>query len=282
MESENENSQKLKDLVREKYSEIAEKSDRGDAPDCCGPAACCESTTGKQTVSGTCFDIMAESYEGLEGHLPDADLSLGCGLPVEFAGLKPGQSVLDLGSGAGNDIFIARSIVGDKGRLTGLDFSEAMTRKASANAEKMGYDNIYFITGDIEDMPLKTGGFDVVLSNCVLNLVPDKKSAFSEIFRVLKSGGLFSISDIVLEGSIPESIQEAAEAYVGCVSGAMQKEEYLEIVRAGGFPDVTIRKEREIVIPQEWFVQLLGEQQTTTLDTLSFRVLSITLNGKKP
>ena len=282
MESENENSQKLKDLVRKKYSEIAEKSDRGDVPDCCGPAGCCETATGNQTVSGTCFDIMAESYEGLAGHLPDADLSLGCGLPVDFADLKPGQSVLDLGSGAGNDIFIARSIVGDKGRLTGLDFSEAMTRKAGANAEKMGYDNIYFITGDIEDMPLETGGFDVVLSNCVLNLVPDKKSAFSEIFRVLKSGGLFSISDIVLEGSIPESIQEAAEAYVGCVSGAMQKEEYLEIVRAGGFPDVTIRKEREIVIPQEWFVQLLGEQQTTTLDTLSFRVLSITLNGKKP
>ena len=282
MESENKNSQKLKDLVREKYSEIAEKSDRGDVPDCCGPAGCCESTTGKQTVAGTYFDIMAESYEGLEGHLSDADLSLGCGLPVAFAGLKPSQSVLDLGSGAGNDIFIARSIVGDRGRLTGLDFSEAMTRKARANAEKMGYDNIYFITGDIEDMPLETGGFDVVLSNCVLNLVPDKKSAFSEIFRVLKSGGLFSISDIVLEGSIPESIQEAAEAYVGCVSGAMQKEEYLEIVRAGGFSDVTIRKEREIVIPQEWFVQLLGEQQATTLDSLSFRVLSITLNGKKP
>ncbi|TVQ72976.1 MAG: methyltransferase domain-containing protein [Balneolaceae bacterium] len=281
MQSENEESQKLKALVREKYSEIAVRSEKGEAAGCCGPAGCCEPATGEQAGDGISFDIMAESYEGLEGYQPDADLSLGCGIPIEFAGLKPGQHVLDLGSGAGNDIFVARSVVGETGRLTGLDFSEAMTRKARANAEKMGYGNVEFITGDIEEMPLESGRFDVVLSNCVLNLVPDKKTAFAGIFRVLKSGGHFSISDIVLEGTIPEPIRKAAEAYVGCVSGAMQKEEYLDIVRASGFSDVTVRKEREIIIPQDWLVRLLGEEQSKILEENHFRVLSITLNGKK-
>ncbi len=277
----NEESKKLKTLVRDKYSEIAEKSEIGEAAGCCGPSDCCDPGTVEQAGDGIYFDIMAESYEGLEGYQPDADLSLGCGIPIEFAGLKPGQSVLDLGSGAGNDIFVARSVVGETGRLTGLDFSEAMTRKARVNADKMGYDNVEFIIGDIENMPLKSGRFDVVLSNCVLNLVPDKRTAFDEIFRVLKPGGHFSISDIVLEGTIPEPIQKAAEAYVGCVSGAIQKEDYLEIVRASGFSDVTVRKEREIVIPQDWLVRLLGEEQASIFKAHLFRVLSITLNGKK-
>ena len=281
MKSENEESRKLKALVREKYSEIAVQSEKGEAAGCCDPVGCCDPGTREQTGDGIYFDIMAESYEGLEGYQPDADLSLGCGIPIEFAGLKPGQSVLDLGSGAGNDIFVARSVVSETGRLTGLDFSEAMTRKARANAKKMGYDNVDFITGDIEEMPLESGRFDVVLSNCVLNLVPDKKTAFTEIFRVLKSGGHFSISDIVLEGTIPEPIQKAAEAYVGCVSGAIQKDDYLEIVRASGFADVTVRKEREIAIPQDWLVRLLGEEQAAVLNEHHFRVLSITLNGKK-
>jgi len=281
MKSKNKESQKLKALVREKYSEIAVRSEKGESAGCCGPASCCDPVSGEQAGDGIYFDIMAESYEGLEGYQPDADLSLGCGIPIEFAGLKPGHHVLDLGSGAGNDIFVARSVVGETGRLTGLDFSEAMTRKARTNAEKMGYDNVEFITGDIEDMPLESARFDVVLSNCVLNLVPDKKTAFTEIFRVLKSGGHFSISDIVLEGTIPEPIQKAAEAYVGCVSGAIQKDDYLEIVRASGFSEVTVRKEREIVIPQGWLVQLLGEEQAKILQENHFRVLSITLNGNK-
>ena len=278
----NEESNKLKALVRDKYSEIAEKSKKDDAAGCCGPTSCCDPGTGVQSGDGIYFDIMAESYEGLEGYQPDADLSLGCGIPIEFAGLKPGQSVLDLGSGAGNDIFVARSAVGETGRLTGLDFSEAMIRKARDNAEKMGYENVDFITGDIEEMPLESGWFDVVLSNCVLNLVPNKKTAFAEIFRVLKPGGYFSISDLVLEGTSPRPIQKAAEAYVGCISGAIQKEEYLGIVRASGFADVTVRKEREIVIPQNWLVRLLGEEQASIIETHHFRVLSITICGNKP
>jgi len=281
LKSENTEANKLKALVREKYSEIAISSERRKTAGCCGPAGCCEPAVGQQTGHGVYFDILAESYEGIEGYQPDADLSLGCGIPIEFAGLKPGQFVLDLGSGAGNDIFVARSVVGETGRLTGLDFSEAMTRKARTNSEKMGYDNIDFITGDIEDMPLESARFDVVLSNCVLNLVPDKRTAFAEIFRVLKPGGHFSISDIVLKGTIPEPIQKAAEAYVGCVSGAMQKEEYLEIVRGSGFTDVTVRKEREIVIPQDWLIRLLGEEQASIIKANHFRVLSITINGSK-
>ncbi len=282
MKSKNKESQKLKALVRDKYSEIAIRSEKGETAGCCGPTGCCGPGTGGKTGDGIYFDIMAESYEGLEGYQPDADLSLGCGIPIEFAGLKPGHHVLDLGSGAGNDIFVARSIVGETGRLIGLDFSEAMTRKARANAEKMEYHNIDFITGDIEEMPLESVRFDVVLSNCVLNLVPDKQRAYSEIFRVLKPGRHFSISDIVLEGTIPEPIQKAAEAYVGCVSGAMQKEEYLEIVRGSGFTDVTVLKEREIVIPQDWLNRMLGDEQSSILKTHYFRVLSITINGNKP
>ncbi|MDG5767237.1 arsenite methyltransferase [Balneolales bacterium ANBcel1] len=282
MNSNLEESQKLKALVRERYSNIAGKSEKGKQAGCCNPLRCSDSGAAEQTEDDNCFDIMTESYDGLEGYHPDADLSLGCGIPVEFAGLKPGQSVLDLGCGAGNDIFVARSIAGETGHLTGLDFSGAMIRKARANAETLGYDNVRFIDGDIEEMPLESDTFDVVLSNCVLNLVPDKMKAYSEIFRVLRPGGHFSISDIVIEGSIPESIRKATEAYVGCVSGALQKEEYLAIVGANGFSDVTVRKEREIEIPREWLVRQLGEEQAASVDHQSFRVLSITLNGNKP
>ena len=261
----------LKELVRSKYSEIAEKSTAGMDAGCCGPSAsdCCDPVG--NSIS------MAESYTDLVGYQPEADLKLGCGIPVEFAGLEPGQNVLDLGSGAGNDLFVARSVVGDSGRLTGLDFSDAMNEKARRNAEKLGYGNMEFIGGDIEAMPLESDRFDVVLSNCVLNLVPDKQKAFSEIYRVLKPGGHFSISDIVVEGQVPESVQKAAEAYVGCVSGAMQKSDYMDLVKKAGFHDAAIRKEREIKIPEEW----LENEGVDTRHREPLRVLSITVTGTR-
>ncbi len=262
----------LKELVRSKYSEIAEKSSAGMDAGCCGPSAsdCCDPVG--NSIS------MAESYTDLVGYQPEADLKLGCGIPVEFAGLEPGQAVLDLGSGAGNDLFVARSIVGDSGRLTGLDFSDAMNEKARLNAAKMDFKNMEFVTGDIEAMPLASDQFDVVLSNCVLNLVPDKQKAFSEIYRVLKPGGHFSISDIVVEGQVPESVQRAAEAYVGCVSGAIQKADYIDLVTKTGFRDVEIRKEREITIPQEW----LEKEGAHSIPREPLRVLSITVTGTNP
>ena len=288
------NHEKLKELVRNKYSDIAIQSDAGQEVSCCGTTGCCDSSkeTGSETGAG--FTIMAESYDRLQGYHPGADLQLGCGIPVEHAGLAPGQSVLDLGSGAGNDLFVARSITGATGRLTGLDFSDAMTHKARENVRKLGYENMEFITGDIENMPFDDSKFDVLLSNCVLNLVPDKIRAYSEIFRVLKSGGHFSISDIVLEGDIPDPIRKAAEAYVGCVSGATQKDTYLDIVENTGFTDISIRKEREISIPSDWIRRVLADSDDTGRDIISgkisdpssypdtFRVLSITLNGTKP
>ncbi|MFW6347403.1 MAG: methyltransferase domain-containing protein, partial [Cyclonatronaceae bacterium] len=194
-------SSEIKESVKQKYSKIAR-----DAGGCCGPAGCCEG-------GGEVFNMMNESYAQLAGYTPDADLSLGCGIPVKTAELKPGQHVLDLGSGAGNDIFVARSVVGTSGQLTGLDFSEDMLAKARRNQQKLGYENIRFVQGDIEAMPLEAHQFDVVLSNCVLNLVPDKKAAFAEIFRVLRPGGHFTISDIVLEGQLSDWMLKSAELY---------------------------------------------------------------------
>jgi len=256
----------VKEIVKQKYSDIA----RDSGESCCSPTNCC----GDDEV----FNIMAESYETLDGYNPDADLSLGCGIPVEYAGLEPGQSVLDLGAGAGNDLFVARSVVGETGQLTGLDFSVEMLLKAERNRKKLGYANMRFVQGDIENMPLPQNEFDVVLSNCVLNLVPDKKAAFSEIYRVLKPGGHFSISDIVLEGEISDVVRKSAELYAGCVSGAIEKEEYLHIVEETGFEEIDIRKEREIHIPEEWLKAKFGESMSLG----NAKVLSITLFGKKP
>jgi len=255
----------MKEVVRQKYSEIA----RGSASGCCEGSDCCgESPT---------YDIMAESYESLSGYNPDADLSLGCGIPVEHALLAPGQKLLDLGSGAGNDLFVARSIIGNSGHLTGLDFSQDMIDKAEKNRQKLGFENMTFINGDIEDMPFEDDRFDVVLSNCVLNLVPNKTAAYSEVYRVLKPGGHFTMSDIVLEGQLSEQLRKSAELYAGCVSGAIHKQAYLKIIDQAGFVDVTISKERSIEIPDSWLKQEFGN----TVSLADAKVLSITVRGYK-
>lgn len=249
-------SEELKTLVKDKYSEIAQNSAKG----CCGDGV---------------NSIMSESYENLKGYTPDADLELGCGIPIEHAGLKEGQHVLDLGSGAGNDLFVARSIVGDSGHLTGLDFSDEMNQKAEENRKKLGYSNMEFLSGDIEQMPLEDDRFDVVLSNCVLNLVPDKHTAFSEIYRVLKPGGHFTISDVVVEGTFSAEAKRSAELYAGCVTGAIDKSEYLDIIRSLGFKEVAVQNEREIEIPED----VLPESAKSSLGDA--RVLSITVTAVK-
>ena len=201
----------LKELVRQKYSEIALQDKASNAASCCGAGGC----------STEVYNIMTDDYTDLKGYNPEADLGLGCGLPTEFAQIKPGDTVIDLGSGAGNDCFIARALTGETGKVIGIDFTEAMIDKARANAEKLGYNNVEFRFGDIERIPVAAKTADVVVSNCVLNLVPNKKNVIDEIFRVLKSRGHFSISDIVLQGELPQNLQQAAEMYAGCVSGAM-------------------------------------------------------------
>ena len=206
---------------------------------------------------------------------------LGCGLPTEFAGIKPGDSVLDLGSGAGNDCFIARTIVGETGQITGLDFSEEMLEKAKQNLKKAGFTNMEFVRGDIEDIPLPDSTFDVVLSNCVLNLVPDKQKAFSEIYRVLKPGGHFCISDVVINGQLPAELKEAAEMYAGCVSGATEKQEYLKIIEKQGFSQVEIHKEKPIVIPENILAKYLNESELKKFTISGTGIFSITVTSKK-
>ena len=174
---------------------------------------------------------MSDDYTRLEGYNPDADLGLGCGLPTQFAKIQKGNVVIDLGSGAGNDAFIARHETGEEGKVIGIDFTPAMIEKARTNAEKRGFHNVEFRQGDIENMPVTSNTADVIISNCVLNLVPNKDGVIKEIYRVLKPAGHFSISDIVLEGELPKQIQEAAEMYAGCVAGAIQKDNYLNIIK---------------------------------------------------
>ncbi len=234
------NPSELKIIVQEKYGKIA-TSGESESGSCCFTPGCC-SPEGLTTFN--------DSYDHLEGYVPDADLSLGCGVPVDYAGIRPGDRILDLGSGAGNDCFVARSLTGENGHVTGLDFTEPMLRKAEENRQKLGYTNIEFVRGDIEEMPLPDSSYDVVLSNCVLNLVPDKEKAFVEIFRVLKSGGHFCVSDVVVKGAMSEKARSDAELYVGCVSGASTQDEYLGFIRHSGFSDIHIHKEKRIQMPE--------------------------------
>jgi arsenite methyltransferase len=265
----------IKNAVREKYAEIANQPKEKNLASCCGAASSCCS-------DDSVFNIMADDYSNLEGYNPDADLGLGCGLPTEFAKIKEGDIVIDLGSGAGNDAFIARKQAGEKGKIIGIDFTEQMISRARTNAEKLGLNNVEFRQGDIEDMPVTSNKADVIVSNCVLNLVPNKHKVFSEIFRVLKPGGHFSISDIVLQGELPSKWKEVAELYAGCVSGAIQKNEYLGIIEEAGFKNITLQKDKPIIIPNEILANYLSEQEITDYKKSSTRITSITVYAEKP
>jgi SAM-dependent methyltransferase len=225
---------------------------------------------------------MSDDYTKMEGYNPDADLGLGCGLPTEFAQIKPGDTVIDLGSGAGNDCFIARAQAGDSGRVIGIDFTEAMIAKARANAKKLGLTNVEFRRGDIEHMPVTANVADVIVSNCVLNLVPNKKAVIHEIKRVLKARGHFSISDIVLVGQLPHNLQQAAEMYAGCVSGAIQKDEYLQLIKDAGFESITIQKEKQIIIPDDILLNYLTQEEITAFRASDTGIYSITVFARKP
>ncbi|MBK7938955.1 MAG: arsenite methyltransferase [Lewinellaceae bacterium] len=263
--------EEIKNLVREKYSEIAFQDKTTNETSCCGAGSAC----------GT-YTIMADSYANLPGYNPDADLGLGCGLPTEFAHIQPGDTVLDLGSGAGNDAFVARAETGATGKVIGVDFTPAMISKARQNAEKLGFNNVEFRQGDIEDLPVVDQSVDVVVSNCVLNLVPNKAKVFSEIARVLRPGGHFSISDIVLAGDLPDALRDAAEMYAGCVSGAIQMEEYLELARQAGFSDVTVQKQKPILIPDDILLEYLSADQLKTFVASGTGIFSITVYAEKP
>ncbi|MFD2909137.1 arsenite methyltransferase [Flavobacterium ardleyense] len=261
----------IKEMVKQKYSEIALQDQETNASSCCGSGGC----------STEVYNIMSDEYAHLEGYNPDADLKLGCGLPTEFAKIKPGDTVVDLGSGAGNDCFVARHEAGITGKVIGIDFTENMIDKARNNAEKLGFNNVEFRLGDIEKMPITSDASDVVVSNCVMNLVPDKPKAFKEVFRILKAGGHFSISDIVLTGDLPEKIKNAAEMYAGCVASAILKEDYLQIIKDAGFTNLTLQKEKPIIIPTDILKEYLNEEEITAYNSNKTNIYSITVYGEK-
>ncbi len=265
-------SEDLKNIVKDRYSKIALQDKAVNASSCCGATA----------PSNKVYNIMMDDYSEVEGYNKEADLGLGCGLPTEFAHINKGDTVIDLGSGAGNDCFVARHEAGETGKVIGIDFTEAMINKARKNAEKMGYNNVEFRFGDIDDMPVSDNVADVIVSNCVLNLVPDKEKVIKEIYRVLKPGGHFSISDIVLVGDLPEALRKDAEMYAGCVAGAIQKSEYLGYIEALGFTNITLQKEKVITIPDDILTNYLTPEEMENIENKNMGIFSITVYAEKP
>ncbi len=263
--------EEIKKMVKQKYSEIALQDPETNASSCCGSGGCTTEV----------YNIMSDGYDHLEGYSAEADLKLGCGLPTEFAKIQLGNTVVDLGSGAGNDCFVARHETGETGKVIGIDFTPEMIDKARMNADKLNYNNVEFRLGDIENIPTMSNIADVVVSNCVMNLVPNKPKAFSEVHRILKVGGHFSISDIVLTGDLPERIKNAAEMYAGCVASAIQKEDYLEIIKNSGFKNITIQKEKPVIIPNDILKNYLNEQEIELYNSRKNIIFSITVYAEK-
>lgn len=265
-------SDKLKEIVKDRYAKIATQEREVNASSCCGAT----------TPSNKVYNIMMDNYEQIGGYHKEADLGLGCGLPTAFAKIKEGDTVIDLGSGAGNDCFVARHEVGATGKVIGIDFTDAMIKKARENADKLGYNNVEFRFGDIDNMPVADQVADVIVSNCVLNLVPDKQKVVREIFRTLKPGGHFSISDIVLVGELPDQLRKDAEMYAGCVAGAIQKADYLSIIKETGFEEIQIQKEKTILIPDDILLKYLDEEGIERMKSGSIGIYSITVFAIKP
>jgi len=262
----------IKKIVKEKYGEIAKQGKMQSSCSCCCP----------DSSSNVDYTMFSEDYSKVAGYNPDADLGLGCGIPTESAKIKAGDIVLDLGSGAGMDAFVARRIVGESGMVIGVDMTESMIEKARENNQKLGYKNVEFRFGEIENLPVDDNSTDVVISNCVLNLVPDKLKAYQEIYRVLNPGGHFSISDIVLTGDLPAKIQSAAEMYAGCVAGALKKEEYINSIRNAGFSNISVVKEKPMTFPDTMLSQLLSVEEFAAFKKSGPVILSITVYGEKP
>jgi len=223
---------KIKKLVQEKYGEVAKSGSS-----CCAPAVSCCSDPGSSIEISTQIGYTETELQSVpEG----ANLGLGCGNPIALASLKMGETVLDLGAGAGLDCFLAAKQLGETGTVIGVDMTPEMVDRAKENAKQAGFRNVDFRLGELERLPVADGSVDVVISNCVINLVPNKKQVFSEIFRVLKPEGRFVVSDIVLQNDLPEPVRHSAEAYVGCVSGAVIQDKYLRLIEEAGFGEIRI------------------------------------------
>jgi SAM-dependent methyltransferase len=271
---------KIKKIVKERYARIAKQDSS-----CCLPVeSCCGS---KSQVQESAPKI-GYNDEELRGVPEGANLGLGCGNPVALASLKEGETVLDLGSGAGLDCFLAANKVGPRGKVIGLDMTPEMVEKAKENAKRGAYDNVEFRLGEIEKLPVADRSVDVIISNCVINLSPDKKKVFQEAFRVLKPGGRLMVSDIVLLKELPESIRNSSEAYAACIAGAIKKEDYLRAIVASGFEGVRIIEETPF--PTEYLVddptaKSLGKKLKIPYEEIkgaAASVVSIKVAGVKP
>lgn len=260
----------VKEIVKEKYGQIASEGANQDCGCGCGSSS--------KVID---YSIMKDDYANVNGYMPEADLSLGCGMPTSFAAIKDGDTVVDLGSGAGNDVFVARAITGEKGKVIGIDFTPEMIEKAKKNNQKLGYTNVEFLQGEIEEMPLEENSTDVVISNCVLNLVPDKKKAFTEIHRVLKPGGHFCVSDIVIRGELPRNLKKSAEMYAGCVAGAVQQDDYMRIIDESGFKNIEVKKTKTISIPDKILENYLDPAAIKEFNESNIGIFSITVYAEK-
>lgn len=261
----------LKAIVQERYHKIATQDKAINAASCCGAT----------TPSNKVYNIMMDDYSDVKGYQAVADLGLGCGLPTAFAKINKGDTVIDLGSGAGNDCFVARHECGAEGKVIGIDFTPSMIEQARKNADTLGYNNVEFREGDIDNMPISDGIADVIVSNCVLNLVPNKQKVIAEMMRVLKAGGHFSVSDIVLVGELPNALKEDAEMYAGCVAGAIQKEEYLSYIKEAGFENIVIQKEKPIVIPEDILAKYMNDSEIKNFNGSSIGIFSISVYAEK-
>jgi len=272
--------EKIRKVVRESYAKIAKKESS-----CCNPAvSCCTSGDMSRQISKR----IGYTEEELESVPESATLSLGCGNPVALASLKEGEFVLDLGSGGGLDCFLASRKVGEKGKVIGVDMTPEMIDKARENAKKGNYKNVEFRLGEIENLPVADKSVDVVISNCVINLAPNKRRVFKEAFRVLKPNGRLMISDIVLLKELPDAIKRSAEAYVGCVSGAVMKGEYIELIKQAGFQEVKITEEStspvECMLDDPTAKAIIKKSNIPLkkLKELANSIVSIKVSGIKP
>ena len=260
-------SEQIKKEVREKYGRIAS-----------GPSSSCGCGCQKPEND---YSVVADDYSHLEGYNPDADLKLGCGIPTEYAMIEPGDTVVDLGSGAGNDCFVARALTGETGQVIGIDFTDEMVGKAQRNVTTLGYENVRFVKGEIEQIPLNDETADVVVSNCVMNLVPDKNKAFSETYRILKKGGHFSISDIVTHGDLPEGLKESAAMYAGCVAGAIDVDDYLEVIKNAGFKNISIQSQKTANVPESVMLEYISREELEDYKRSGRGIFSVTVYGEK-
>jgi ubiquinone/menaquinone biosynthesis C-methylase UbiE len=273
--SENAGTEQIVEVVRERYGRIAEGKEKS----CCGPT-CCGGESESQVALGIGY-----TKQDLEALPEEANLGLGCGAPLRHLRLKAGETVLDLGSGPGMDVLLAAREVGPSGHVIGVDMTPAMLQKARANAKRAGAANVEFREGRLEALPVDAASVDAVTSNCVINLVPDKGKVFAEVARVLKPGGRLVISDIILDGALPEAVAKDVYAYVGCVSGAMLRDEYFGLLKRAGFSSVSVISDVDYLatvgdaMPEEIAKLLAGSG--VSADALEGKVRSVTYRASK-